>query len=105
MTQLETACETEDGKAREVIEAAAAAITKALCNITHAHRADHICLGGGVIEALPALMTRTFDRFQQRKDAATDGREITIVKASLGDRAGVIGAALLVSARSTTTAC
>jgi predicted NBD/HSP70 family sugar kinase len=52
-----------------------------------------VCLGGGVITALPCLFERTAVHFWSGEDDFT--RRVTIYPSRLGDDAGVIGAALL----------
>jgi len=52
-----------------------------------------VCLGGGVITALPCLLDQTAIRLRSRDDDFT--RRITVHPSRLGDDAGVIGAAML----------
>jgi len=52
-----------------------------------------VCLGGGVITALPCLVHQTAIRLRSRDDDFT--RRVTVHPSRLGDDAGVIGAAML----------
>lgn len=56
---------------------------------------EMIVLGGGVIEAMGSEFVKRIDRATRKVAFETCARDLKIVKAELGDDAGVIGAALL----------
>ena len=53
-----------------------------------------IILGGGVIEAVDLLFS-VAEHHARREALPTPGSDVEIVRAALGDNAGVIGAALI----------
>ena len=52
-----------------------------------------VCLGGGVITALPCLLEQTTKHLRSFDDDFT--RRVTVHPSRLGDDAGIIGAAML----------
>ena len=74
---------------------AAEAICTALENIADRFAPAVVSLGGGVIEAVPALARETTTTWNARVRGRVSCLRMEIVPSALGDRAGVIGAALL----------
>ena len=63
-------------------------------NLLHLYAPEMIVVGGGVSECLPAMQADI--EAVIRRQAMPAYRDVPIVAAALGQRAGVIGAALLV---------
>lgn len=82
-----------------------AAITKAaqymgigLANVVNFYNPQRIILGGGLIEAVD-LYYQIAIKEAKRRALPIPGRKLDIVKAELGDFAGIIGAAMLMSSK------
>jgi glucokinase len=81
--------------ALEVIDELARWIARGLANLANVLDPGVIVLGGGLIGAADLLLERVRDAFAVRVIAGELRPEIPIVAAALGERAGAIGAALL----------
>ena len=66
-----------------------------LANLANAFDPEVFVLGGGLVEAADVLLKPVRDAFAQLVEASEHRPEIQIVPATLGERAGAIGAALL----------
>ena len=84
-----------DDRAIRVIRHAAAAIALALENLCERFRPETISMGGGVVDALPALVDEVAACRRDRPSAGDASAAPKIETARLGDSAGVIGAAML----------
>ena len=113
--QLQVGWRHGETPARELITQSAAALAAACRNLAATFRPEVICVGGGVVAVLPALFEEAIRRYAipvptpKNSHSPTLGDEagsepprtddhhdaVTIEPASLGDDAGVIGAALL----------
>ncbi|MFP5213091.1 MAG: ROK family protein [Acidobacteriota bacterium] len=81
-----------DPLAREIIEETVAGLVAGAVSMVNAFNPCRIILGGGVIEGMPELVGRVDKGVrEQALEAAT--RSLSVVRASLGNDAGVIGAA------------
>jgi len=108
-TGLQSAWERDEPLARMIVDRSAAALVSAICNLKshiqdcplpHGRGSDPtispeivICLGGGVLTALPCLFEQTAKRLRSFDDDFT--RCVAVHPSRLGDDAGVIGAATL----------
>ncbi len=91
---LQQAWERNEPAARTVIDSVANATASAICNLkSQIPNGAVVCLGGGVITALPCMVDQTAIRLRSRHDDFT--RRVTVHLSRLGDDAGVIGAAML----------
>ena len=91
---LAKAVDAGDELVIEVIRDAARYLGFGLASAINLLNPGRIVLGGGVIEAVDLLFGVAAE--QARREALqTPGRSVEIVKAGLGDNAGVVGAALL----------
>jgi glucokinase len=88
---LQSAWEQGDLTVRDIISHAAGAVRAVMGNICEQLHPRMICLGGGVLKHLPALECGILEVGQNDK-ATAFGTEL--VTASLGENAGVIGAAI-----------
>jgi len=78
----------------ELLERTGSAVAQAIDNLVRHFQASVVCVGGGVVDRAPSLMSRAiapFNGIARPPDAGAPGVE----RALLGDDAGVIGAALL----------
>ncbi len=91
---LAKAVAARDGLVTETIAEAGRYLGLGLASAVNLLNPTRIILGGGVIEAVDLLFEVAAT--QARREALpTPGRSVEIVKAGLGDHAGVVGAALL----------
>jgi glucokinase len=67
-----------------------------LANLANAFDPERFVLGGGLVEAGDVLLTPVRASFAELLDGADHRPQVDIVAAELGERAGAIGAALLV---------
>ena len=82
------------------LEQAAAMVTTAIRKITENTGAETVCIGGGVIEALPSLLAVVRRMVVENIAAGKCPPSLCIEPAMLGNHAGIIGAALLARAAS-----
>lgn len=115
LAQMQLAWQHKETPARDVITQSAAALTAGFGNLAVDFRPDVISVGGGVVAVLPALFEEAVSRYAAPVAAPQESHifprgdgggsrtprtdddlgAVTIEPASLGDDAGVIGAALL----------
>jgi len=94
LPQLEQAVAAGDVFALELLDATSGVIVCAVENITRHYAPEVIVLGGGVLEHLPSLWTRIAAPVEHA--IPPEAYRLTRrVAAQLGDKAGVIGAALM----------
>jgi len=79
----------------KVVCRAAKMIGLGLGSIANVLGPEIVVLGGGVIEAMPDEFIDRISRFARSIPVGFDPKDLKIVRAALGDDAGVIGAALL----------
>ncbi len=91
---LAKALEEEDELATEAIRDAAFYLSLGLASAINLLNPSRIILGGGVIESVPLLFELASRRASQEA-LATPGNVVEIVRAELGDNAGVVGAAII----------
>lgn len=91
--QVAQAAAEGDALAREFWEDAVRYLTLALTNAVILLNPERLLLGGGVIEAVPALREAVATAIQAR--ATVMARAVTVHQAALGDWAGAVGAAAL----------
>lgn len=94
---LKSAYEEDDALAIKVMNRAAKSIGIALGGLVNLLGPEMLVLGGGVIEAMGGKFVARIDRATRKNAFEICTRDLKIVKAELGDDAGVIGAALLAS--------
>jgi len=93
-----------DGKPEELRslrDRAVTAVDTAIENLASRYDVEAVVLGGGVLEAVPALFDAIVDRKGVTRGDGRTSMKTPIRRAVLGDGAGVIGAALLVRAAPT----
>jgi glucokinase len=83
-----------DTTARRLLAEEARYLGLGFANLLHLYAPEMIVVGGGVSECLPAM--RSEIEAVIRRQAMPAYRDVPIMPAALGQRAGVIGAALLV---------
>jgi glucokinase len=79
-----------------VVQHAAQSLGAGLASVINFHNPRRIILGGGVIEAVE-LYFQIAEREARRRALRIPARKVEIVRAELGDYAGIIGAALLMA--------
>jgi glucokinase len=84
-----------DREAGEVMRAFGWWVALGLANLANVFDPELFVLGGGLIDAGDVLLAPVRDSFHSLVEAAEHRPPIDIVPAALGERAGVIGAALL----------
>ena len=92
---LKTAYDKRDALAVRVMNRTAKSIGIGLGSLVNLFGPEMIVLGGGVIEAMGDEFIRRIDRATRKIAFEICVRDLKIVKAELGDDAGVIGAAML----------
>jgi len=96
LVALQMAWERNELAARDIVDGASRAIAAAICNLkSQIPNGAVVCLGGGVITALPCLFEQTAKHLCSFEDDFT--RRVVVHPSRLGDDAGVIGAAMLAS--------
>jgi glucokinase len=78
-----------------IVRRAAKAIGIGVRSMANVLGPEVVVLGGGVIEAMPDEFIERIARFARKEAVGFNADELKIVRAELGDDAGVIGAALL----------
>jgi glucokinase len=91
---LAKAIDAGDELALDVVHEAGRYLGYGLASVINLLNPPRIILGGGVIEAVDQLFAIAV-RTAQREALSTSANSVEIVKAGLGDYAGVVGAALL----------
>jgi len=91
---LEQAAEQADTPALALIDALADPVLLAIERLRRAYDIEMLALGGGVIDHLPAL-AHAIERCAAKRLAEPPADSFRLVRACLGDDAGVIGAAQL----------
>ena len=76
----------------------------ALAGAVHLINPERVVVGGGVVEALGAVYVEKVERSLRRNSFKISHRELRVVRAELGDDAGVLGAVCLVRRRLRRTA-
>jgi glucokinase len=89
---LFAAARAGDSSADSILQRAALAIASAVWNIAHAYAPQVIVLGGGIMEEHFDLLTADLKPLWERATQIPCS-SISIVKAALGNRAGIVGAA------------
>lgn len=92
---LKRAYDKGDAVGVKVMNRSAKSLGAGLGSLVNLLGPEIIILGGGVVEAMGVEFIKRIDRATRRVAFETCARNLKIVKAELGDDAGVIGAALL----------
>lgn len=92
-SRIEQAVAAGDADATALWEEAGELLGDAAANLATVLNPARLVLGGGVLLACPLLRTRVETRLRERV-SATAGLLLQVVRSSLGDDAGVVGAAL-----------
>lgn len=92
--QLETLAKQGNPKARELYDFAVDGLGLALANFVTVLNPAVLVLGGGVLSNCPGMVERVTTLVQTRANAPA-AKKVRVVMASLGDDAGLVGAALL----------
>ncbi|MEK6302445.1 MAG: ROK family protein [Acidobacteriota bacterium] len=92
---LKAAYDAGDAVCVKAMNRAAKALGVALGSLVNLLGPEMIVLGGGVIEAMGAEFIERIGRATRKVSFEICGRDLKIIKAELGDDAGVIGAAML----------
>jgi len=87
-----------DDLVTSIVTSAAQSMGAGLATIINFYNPTRIILGGGVIEAVE-MYFNIAETEARRQALRIPGRRVEIVRAELGDYAGIVGAALLVRAR------
>jgi len=93
------ALESGDELVTSIVQQAARYCGLGLATVINFYNPERIILGGGVIEAID-LYFQIAEKEARQKVIRPAARKLDIVKAELGDYAGIIGAALLVKGSS-----
>ncbi len=92
LRDLQEAFVQRDTGARALIDEITRGVITAISNLrSQISNLESVCLGGGVLSALPCLFEATSTQWAQHPDAGS----ASLYLARLGDNAGVIGAAML----------
>lgn len=94
LDEWQQAVETGESPAMHAIEEPAKWLAAAIDNLVVQFESPVVCIGGGVAAHLPALIDAATRPREPNGGAEVSGVPV-VVQASLGDDAGVIGAALL----------
>lgn len=92
---LKDAYDKGDAVGVKVMNRSARSLGAGLGSLVNLVGPEMIILGGGVIEAMGSEFIKRIDRATRKVAFEICARDLKIVKAELGDDAGVIGAALL----------
>ncbi|MFZ2958230.1 MAG: ROK family protein [Candidatus Ozemobacteraceae bacterium] len=90
--------EAGDTVVEHIVRDAASRLGSAIASVVHLLAPDVVVLGGGLVEALPKLYLKEVGDAIRREAMKSFTADLRIEVAQLGDHAGVIGAAALVSA-------
>jgi len=90
-----TAFNQGDLLAKHIVEETLVALIDGCSGLVNAFNPCHFILGGGVIEGLPQLVERIDEGVKQKALSAAT-KHLTVLRAALGNDAGVVGAAALV---------
>jgi len=88
------AAERGDSLAQQLLQQEARYLGIGITNLLHLFSPDLVVIGGGVARALPLMRSEITTTVAQR--AMPPYRDVAIVAATLGPKAGVVGAATLV---------
>lgn len=91
---LRRAVKNKDAVVTETIKDAGKYLGYGLANMVNFVNPQRIVLGGGVIDAVD-LLFKTAEKWTRKESLPYAGEQVEIVKASLGDYSGVIGAAVI----------
>ncbi len=89
------AAEAGDPGARAILDSFAWWLALGLVNLTNIFDPDRIVLGGGLVDDAPLWIDATRSSFTKLLMSAADRPALPIVPATLGAKAGAVGAALL----------
>lgn len=84
-----------DAAARSVVEVFAGWVALGLANLTNICDPEVIVIGGGVVESFDEVMPLVQERFAEALYSSEVRARPRVVTASLGERAGAIGAAMM----------
>ncbi len=84
-----------DKMVERIIKNAAEKIGWSIVTIVHLLAPDVIVMGGGLVEAMPKLITKTAEEVARKRVLPSLQDVFKVVPATLGDDAGVLGAAAL----------
>lgn len=96
LTELSAACRQDDGRANAIVDQAARFLGIGLVNVSSLYAPNAIVIGGGAARALPELIGRAGEALRSLGGVLVPP-ELEIGASTLGDDAGMIGAALLAS--------
>lgn len=91
-----------DAIVEKIVRRAGTFIGTAIGNIVNLLAPDAVVLGGGLVEAMPALFVESVEAEVHKRAMATFTRSLKIVPARLGDDANAIGAAAWAESRAET---
>lgn len=94
-SSLANAIKQGDKAIQKLVSSRASVVGAALSNLVDFLNPDMIVLGGGLVEAMPALMRRKIKNAIDAHCAPKAARALTVRVAELGDHAGTVGAASL----------
>ncbi|MBI5067057.1 MAG: ROK family protein [Deltaproteobacteria bacterium] len=92
-SRIEQAAAAGDADAASLWEEAGELLGDAAANLVTVLNPARLVLGGGVLLGCPLLFARVEARLRDRASASA-GQSLAVVRAALGDDAGVVGAAL-----------
>ena len=92
---LAASVEGGDKAVEQIIKDAAKKIGWGIVTVVHLLAPDVIVMGGGLVEAMPKLITKTAEETAKKKVLPSLRDVFRVVPATLGDDAGVLGAAAL----------
>jgi glucokinase len=89
------AIEKGDKAVEKLVRSRAALVGAALSNLVDFINPDRVLLGGGLVEAMPALYRREIEKSIRAHAAPDAARAVKVVLAKFRDHAGTVGAAKL----------
>ena len=87
--------EQGDDVARQVFDTYAKHLACGLCSIINIFQPEVLCVGGGISNQGDVLLSPVRDIISKEDYARDSRRQARVVRASLGNDAGIIGAALV----------
>jgi len=95
LDSLQRAWQRGEATAKQIIGDAATGVSIAVGNLAQSFGAELVCIGGGVIDRLPALFDEAAAWFRNSHAIENGDFRASMEQSRLGDSAGLMGSALL----------
>jgi glucokinase len=82
-----------DDAIEDLVRAKARRVGLVMANLVNVFNPDMIVLGGGLVEAMPSLITKEAEKTMRRHALPTSAQHVKVAVAKFGDRSIVMGAA------------